>query len=358
MDKLKAFIVALGMLQLINCQDMKKKEIPMPSYNVQISHPWNNYLITPIEDEIITLEKVPAHLPYGSSSGTWGESGKGFTEQSGTPIGAYIVYFSNYEDTFYHLKADFPKDKVLALVQRAYSNNESDSSDEPLREFISIKDEPEYYEKYNKFGKSYYKFGTLTFGFAPKGMVVVWFRFGYVSVQLGEFQAEVVKDDKKYADQMFSKISQTREEIKHEMFMPDVSPQEWKNYQKRYTWAPYINSEHKGFRLFRVQPEYYNGEKEIMLRPWGIKPPLKERAVPKEISFFWETGKGESFEGRAFFNWDKVNEQFQKAGKDFKLDFKIAPDNSSMEIMVNNQPVPTDSTRIYRSNFSFKESYH
>lgn len=45
---------------------------------------------------------------------------------------------------------------------------------------------------------------TLVFGFAPKGMVVIWFRYGYVSVQLGEFQAEVIKDDKKYADKMFS----------------------------------------------------------------------------------------------------------------------------------------------------------
>ncbi|MFY7814451.1 MAG: DUF2931 family protein [Chryseobacterium taeanense] len=357
MDKWKALIIALGMLQLINCQEMKKNDTPMPTYEVQISHPWNNYMITPVEDRIITLEGVPAGLPYGSSSGIWGDSGKGFTEQSGTPVGADIVYFSRYEDTFYHLKADFPKDKVLNMVQRAYANNESDSSEEPLKEFISIKDEPDYYEKYNKFGMSYYKFGTLVFGFAPKGMVVVWFRYGYVSVQLGEFQAEVVKDDTKYADKLFSKISQTREEIKQRMFMPDASPEEWKNYQKRYSWAPYISSENKAFRLFRTQAEYYNGEREIMLRPWGIKPPLKERAVPKEISFFWETEKGQSFEGRAFFNWKKVNEQFEKSGKDFKLDLKIAPDNNSMEILINNQPVPVDSTRIYQSDIKFKESY-
>ncbi|WP_312901951.1 DUF2931 family protein [Chryseobacterium taichungense] len=357
MDKWKAFIIALGMLPFMNCQDMKKKDMPMPTYDVQISHPWNNYMITPVEDKIITLEGVPAGLPYGSSSGTWGDSGKGFTEQGGTPIGADIVYFSRYEDTFYHLKADFPKDKVLDLVQRAYSNNESDSSDEPLKEFINIKDEPDYYEKYNKAGMSYYKFGTLVFGFAPKGMVVVWLRFGYVSVQLGEFQAEVVKDDKKYADKLFSKISQTREEIKQRMFIPDASPEQWKNYQKRYLWAPFIISENNGFRLFKIQSEYYNGEREIMLRPWGVKAVVKERAVPKEISFFWETGKGQAFEGRAFFSWEKVNEQFEKAGKNFKLDFKIAPDNNSMEILINNRPVPTDSTRIYQSDVKFKESY-
>lgn len=138
----------------------------------------------------------------------------------------------------------------------------------------------------------------LVFGFSPKGMVVIWFRYGYVSVQLGEFQAEVIKDDKKYADKMFSKF-----------------------------------------------------------RRREIKPPVKERAVPKEMSFFWETGKGEAFEGRAFFSLEKVNQQFVKAGKDFKLDFKIALDNNSMQIMINNQPVEVDSTRIYKSEFKFKESY-
>lgn len=65
-----------------------------------------------------------------------------------------------------------------------------------MKEFINIKQESDYYEKYNQAGMAYYKFGTLVFGFAPKGMVVVWLKFGYVSVQLGEFQAEVVKDDK------------------------------------------------------------------------------------------------------------------------------------------------------------------
>ncbi len=357
MDRYKIVIFLLGMLQLINCQDMNKKDMPLPSYSVQISHPWNNYLITPVEDKIITLEGTPAHLPYGSSSGTWGDSGKGFTEQGGTPIGADIVYFSNYEDTFYHLKADFPKEKIQDLVQRAYANDESKSSDEPLKEFINIRDEPDYNEKYNKFGMSYYKFGTLVFGFAPKGMVVVWFRFGYVEIQLGEFQAEVVKDDQKYAEKMFSEISQTRQEIKAKMFIPDASPAEWKNYQKKYAWAPHISSENKGLKVFRLQPEYYNGEKEIMLRPWVEKPPVKERAVPKEIAFFWETGKGQAFEGRAFFNWEKVNQQFSKAGKDFKMDIRIAPDNNSFQVLINQQPVPTDSTRVYQSDFTFKESY-
>ena len=56
MDKFKIIIFLLGILPLINCQKMKNEK-PMLSYNVQISHPGNNYLITPVEDNIITLEE-------------------------------------------------------------------------------------------------------------------------------------------------------------------------------------------------------------------------------------------------------------------------------------------------------------
>lgn len=357
MDKFKFLIILLGMLQLINCQDMKKNDVPIPTYGVQISHPWNNYLITPVEDKIITLEGVPASLPYGSSSGTWGDSGKGFTEQQGTPIGADIVYFSNYEDTFYHLKAEFPKEKIQDLVQRAYANDESKSSDEPLKEFINRKEVPDYYEKYNKLGMAYDKFNNLVFGFAPKGMVVVWLRFGYTQIELGKFQAEVIRDDKKYADKLFSNISQTREEIKQKMFIPDASPKEWEQYRNRYSWAPKVYSENKGFRLFNILTEYYNGEKEAMLRPWVKNPPFKERAIPREITFFWETGKGEAFEGRAFFNWAETDDQFENAGEKFNLELKIAPDNKSFEVLLEGYPIKVDSTRIYPSNFTFKESY-
>ncbi|WP_027379184.1 DUF2931 family protein [Chryseobacterium daeguense] len=357
MDKLKIIVSLLGMLQLTNCQDMKKNDTPLPTYNVEISHPDNEYLITPVEDQIITLENVPAHLPYGSSSGKWGDSGKGFTEQHGTPIRADIVYFSRYEDTFYHLRVEFPKGKIKDLVQRAYANDESKSSDEPMKEFINRRDEPDYNEKYNKLGMAYDRFNNLVFGFAPKGMVVVWLRFGYTQIELGEFKAEVVKDDKKYADKLFSKISQTREEIKQNMFIPNASPLNWDKYRTRYKWALNIHSENKGLKVFKVLSEYYNGEREVMLRPWVSNPPMKERALPREISFFWETGKGEAFEGRAFFNWAETDDQFENAGENFKLEFKIAPDNNSFEVLLMGYPIKIDSTRVYKSNFTFKDSY-
>ena len=105
-------------------------------YYVEICHPSNEYLVTPIRDSIITLEGRRASLQYGSTSGRWGDSGAMFTEQYGTPIGADIVYYATYEDKFYHLKVEFPVEKMKDLVSRAYAISYVRSHKEPLKSYI------------------------------------------------------------------------------------------------------------------------------------------------------------------------------------------------------------------------------
>lgn len=342
--KIKTISFLIGIFQLISCQEKKSL---MPIYNVEISHPDNQYDVTPIFDKITTIEGKEAHLPFGSTSGNWGDSGKMFTKQAGTPIGVDIIYFSRYENIFYHLKVDFPKDQMKEMVRRAYLNDEDDDC-EDLQEFVYI--DKQYCEGYDDLG-------DLVFGFAPKGMVVIWLRFGYIQKEIGRFQAEVIKDDKKYADKLFAKLSVTRQEMKERRLIPDASPQLWDNYRKRYSWAPLIHSENRGFRLFNIQTEYYNGERNIMLRPRVENPKAEELSIPKMIQFLWETGKDEGYEGRAFFNWEKTNEAFKQTGKDFKLEIKIAPDNDSFEVFINDQPFSVDSIRVYKSGRKFKGSY-
>ncbi|MFK7061271.1 hypothetical protein V3Q90_14220, partial [Flavobacterium oreochromis] len=67
----------------------------------------NIYRVELVEDEIYTLEGKSASMPFGGSSGVWGSSGKSYTAQYGTPIGATIVYYAGYEDKFYRLDAKF-----------------------------------------------------------------------------------------------------------------------------------------------------------------------------------------------------------------------------------------------------------
>ncbi len=219
------FLFSILIFQLVSCQE--KKRTYMPVYNIEISHPDNKYTIDPVVDKIITLEDTNASLPYGNSSGSWGMSGKMFTERVGTPIGADIVYFSNYEDTFYHLKADFPIERVTELTRRAYANSDDESCYKG-KEYVDVLEEE---AKCN----NYRKMSDLVFGFAPKGVVVVWLRFGIQQIEIGQYQAEVVINDKEYEEKLFKTWSMNRKEVKASQFIADASPDLWLSYRQKYT---------------------------------------------------------------------------------------------------------------------------
>ncbi|WP_291115561.1 DUF2931 family protein [Empedobacter sp. UBA7248] len=322
----------------------------MPVYNIEISHPDNNFIITPVVDKIITLEDTNASLPYGSSSGSWGMSGKMFTERAGTPIGADIVYFSRYEDTFYHLKANFPVERVKELARRAYANSDDESCYKG-KEYVDVLEEE---AKCN----NYRKMSDLVFGFAPKGVVVVWLRFGIQQIEIGQFQAEVIKDDKEYEEKLFSTISQTREDIYNKRFLADASPDLWLSYRQKYTWEPIATSTHKDFHFLGfITNKYYNGKREKVLFSWLKGSNMRERAVPRELTFYFTTSKGEQFEGRVFFDFDQMSEAFKKAGPNAKIEFKIASDNSDYEIFLNGEPLEVKSKRLFKNDMIFKDSY-
>lgn len=268
-----------------------------------------------------------------------------------------LFIFLDMKILFYHLKANFPVGKMKDMARRAYAFNETNDSDKPLKEFIYIDEEPNYDKEYNSMTITYYRMKDLVFGFAPKGMVVVWIGYGFLQKEVGRFQAESVKDDEKYARKLFSKISQTRQDIKNNMFIPDATSELWDNYRQRYNWFLGISSENKNFKAFQIIAHYYNAEKETMLRPWINQPKIEERAIPKEISFFWETGKNEAFEGAVFFDWNKTNEAFKKAAKNSKLNINIASDNNSFKVVLNGQPIEVDSMRIFKSDRKYKDSY-
>ncbi|WET51453.1 DUF2931 family protein [Chryseobacterium indologenes] len=197
------------------------------AFHVEISSAGTKYRIEPVFDKIKTLEGTRAGLPYGGSSGNWGDSGKSWTEQYGTPIGADITYYSRYEgtETFYRLNVDFPVDTIKDYMERAYSR------------WDDLKSETKEYKRLGR-GYSasngvnaYDSFSTLVFGFAPKGMVVVWLNFGNTRIELGRYQAqpvtdpvEIAKAKEKYLAMYRISPERYKEEIKL-AFIPDASPQ-------------------------------------------------------------------------------------------------------------------------------------
>ena len=216
----------------------------MPMYYVEICHPSNEYLVTPIHDSIITLEGRRASLPYGSTSGRWGDSGAMFTEQYGTPIGADIVYYATYEDKFYHLKAEFSVEKMKDLVSRAYAISYVRSHKEPLKPYI-VTDERMVFSAYEN---PYSSMTHLVFGFAPKGMVVVWIGYGGgARIEIGRFQAEEVEDEEKYEEERFEYWNMSREKMRNKLYLPNASPEEWENYRNKYEWRPVFSSDNDSF---------------------------------------------------------------------------------------------------------------
>ncbi|OXB05372.1 hypothetical protein B0A81_13975 [Flavobacterium plurextorum] len=338
-----SIVFLLLFIKIIQCQ-MKKN---LPEFYVEICSPDSKYDVTPIYDTIKTLEGVYAGLPYGSSSGRWGDSGSTWTAQHGTPSGADITYYSRYEDVFYRLNVDFPIDIIKDYMERAYARIDDENG------------ETQEYKKLGRAHKSssgnaYDSFSDLVFGFAPKGMVVVWLNFGITRIELGRYQAEILSDTviiekikKKYLKK-YGLTSERYDEAAKEYFLADASPEKWDNYRSRYHWRPVVISENSKTELIQIQTSFYNGEIECMLRPWVSDPAYKERAVPSEINVVWMTGKKGEDKKQAYlyFNWEKVNEVFKKSGSKIDLQVKISKENN-IELMLNNQPFEADSIRVF-----------
>ena len=333
-------------LQLVSCQ--KKK--PMPMYYVEICHPSNEYQVTPIHDSIITLEGRRASLPYGSTSGRWGDSGAMFTEQYGTPIGADIVYYATYEDKFYHLKAEFPVEKMKDLVSRAYAISYVRSHKEPLKPYI-VTDERMVFSAYEN---PYSSMTHLVFGFAPKGMVVVWIGYsGGARIEIGRFQAEEVEDEEKYEEERFEYWNMSREKMRSKRYLPNASPEEWENYRNKYEWRPVFSSDNDTFFMLKSSTRYYNGEREYLLQPYILKAEYIKRAIPNEIDLFWRVG-GAQYEGRVFFKWDKMDKILKEKGKT-KNDIRFHINkNNEIEVFLNDEPLEVESTRVYKSDLNFE----
>ena len=274
-----------------------------------------------------------------------------FTEQYGTPIGADIVYYATYEDKFYHLKAEFPVEKMKDLVSRAYAISYVRSHKEPLKPYI-VTDERMVFSAYEN---PYSSMTHLVFGFAPKGMVVVWIGYsGGARIEIGRFQAEEVKDDEKYAQIFFNeKSSQTRKEIIEKENVPNASPEEWENYRNKYEWRPVFSSDNDSFFILEYGSHYYNGEREYLLQPYILKAEYIKRAIPNEIDLFWRVG-GAQYEGRVFFKWDKMDKILKEKGKTKNdIRFHINKDNK-IEVFLNDEPLEVESIRVYKSNLNFE----
>ncbi|WP_309608050.1 DUF2931 family protein [Flavobacterium sp.] len=335
----------------------------IPEFHTEICSPDKKYRIVPIYDYIKTLEKTPAGLPYGSSSGSWGSSGSMWTEQHGTPIGFEFTYYATYENKYYHIDADFDVEHMKDMVDRCYSGGDQDSAT-PVKEFVSRKELKDIQMKDGS-DRSYSPLTTLVFGFAPQGMVVVWMRYsGANCIELGRYQAKEITDEQKIAQYRKKYESKYRLEgdsykvqVK-DMHIDNPTSKPWDDYRIKYNWNYKVTSDNKEFKLFHFDSAYFNGEKEAQFRPTVLKPAMKKRAIPEIINIYFEISARERYIGRFFFDWNKMNELLKKSGEQNTFQFHVSEDNNKIEVLLNNQKIEIDSIRIYPNNVTkYRESY-
>lgn len=347
--------------QITNCQ-MKNEKIP--EWTAEMCHPENQYRIQMVKDKIFTLEGIHAGMPFGSSSGTWGASGAMWTEQHGTPIGADITYYASYDNAFYRLKIAFPVDKMKDLVRRRYAFAEVKGK--AIEEYKYEGDPDLQFSMYDSDTayESYDAFSSLVFGFAPKGMVVVWVNYGLTVIEVGRYQAQIIIDPEELLEAKKIHLKTWRftpeyfDELAKKKYNPNANCELWDMYRLRYHWKPVFTSENPKFKIFEINTEYYNGEKDQMFRPWLLENKMRDRALPCVMQFFGETSKNEKFEGRIFFNQEKLFDQFKRLQGENEIQIKIAEDSRNIKVLVNNQLLEVDSIRIYHNRDKmYNESY-
>lgn len=187
--------------------------------------------------------------------------------------------------------------------------------------------------------------------------------YGLTVIEIGRYQAKVITDPKELESAKNKHLATWRftpeyfDELAKKLYNPNANCALWEMYRLRYNWKPIFTSDNPNFRLFKVNTEYYNGEKDQLMHPWLLENKIRERALPSVFQFFWETGKGEKFEGRIFFNQDEIFNHFKNLTGDNEIQVKIALNNGDLEVMLNNEKLKVDSIRIYLSDREFNDSY-
>ena len=100
-------------------------------------------------------------------------------------------------------------------------------------------------------------------------MVVVWLGYGPTRIELGRYQAELVKDEKlikEYEDRLVTMSYLSREklyEIQKKIYGEETAkatPERWDNYRKKYKLKVVISSEIRDLGCFQTIIGYFNGE--------------------------------------------------------------------------------------------------
>lgn len=352
---IKTPAVLISLVLFFSCQ-MNKNKI---SYNVEITHPYNELRVEFVRDTIFTVGGGTAHLPYGGTNSDWGHSNVFFAQQYGVPKQIKLIFYALHEDMFYELDAILPVDRMKRLMDRAYAIRESESSDAEMKEFIKISEHRNFEKEFNMYTHSYYKVSDFVLGFSPKGKVTMWLRFGRIQKFIGEYQATPIKDDEQIAEEFYSRMAVGREEVRKLYFMDKEIPDIWSDYLYSSKWKIEFAVANEHLKVLELNLNYFNKEKETLLRPWLFKEEIKQRGIPEMITISLESGKNEGYYANIFYDWEEALSTFKEGQELDENIFKISieADNKTIKTFLGNQEVVYDSIQIFRDDEKYRDSY-
>ncbi|QCE43145.1 DUF2931 family protein [Psychroserpens sp. NJDZ02] len=266
--------------------------------------------------------KFIASIPSGGRTvkNGWGKLGSTYIvgeDFKAVPDHLDITWMSYAENKFYKGSFKLPYDKMLALFNETFIDNNN---------------EPE-------------KYSRIVCGMAPGGIVSIWllgggkiteidhFKATETDLTMKEFNPSGIQDREKYVKDALNSLT---DEAKIHLQKEGITYGLWTEYRKRYNWKPIFKQVIEQ-NFLEVFIDYVNGEHIFTT---GVNPELKEYnplALPKYAKLYWEDANKNVYRSKLYFNEDEVKKAFKtinNTSENKKLDlvFEVDKYNGKMEI--------------------------
>ena len=290
---------------------------------------------------------------FGTTTGIgdWGENSSGMSQgEKPIPQRLNCTWYSYVEDVMYHINTELDYPKMVKLFNEGFQST------------------------VRKRGKVMITYDTVTVGFAPGGVVVVWLQNGGRQVEIGRYQGnKVIISSKEIASLdsherlLFDPIDRERTLKNPKIIAPEVQEANknkpipyglWDSYRIKYNWRPTFVFVREGKMNDILSFDMFNGEAETLLDDEIIENVYKERAIPKGLYTGWWDKVGQGYGGNIYFDEKEIFAAFKELHRknpeaNIDLEVKINPGSEYLGITlkngINNIPLKKSKLEVFES---------
>lgn len=321
-------------------------------YPIQVYRGW---LEGPLVSNGVNEEPNSTTSIYGFGTttgiGDWGTNSSGMS-QGIKPIPQRLIctWYSYVEDIMYHINTELDYSKMVKLFNEGFQSS------------------------VRKRGKVMITYDTITVGFAPGGVVVVWLQNGGRQVEIGRYQGnKVVISPKEIAildsheRLLFDPVDRARTLKNPKIISPEVQEANknkpipyglWDSYRIKYSWRPSFTFVREGKLNDILSFDMFNGEAETLLDSEITENLYHERAIPKGLYIGWLDKTGQGYGGNIYFDEKEIFTAFKELNKknpgaNIDLEIKINPGSEYLGIILKNEintiPLKKSKLEVFES---------